>query len=202
MKIHIVTFLALISITSCKKDPNKQVDEGTVKDNIYHSKEIGWTMEIPKGWNVTQREVTQERQDNGLKAIAETNNIEYDASGLKQLISFQKDKFHIFSSSSEKYEPEYNGDYEENKALVKQLLYDTYTGQGIKVDTISSTEKVDHLEFDLLQITVYGPQGNIMLYQDLYSKLINGRDFAVNLNYINEEEKAELMRVWKNSKFE
>jgi ribosomal protein L25 (general stress protein Ctc) len=202
MRIYILTILSIVLLISCKTDPNKQVDEGTVKENVYHSKEIGWTIEIPKGWKVTQREESQKREDNGLKAINEANGINYDASGLKQLISFQKDRFHIFQSTSEKFEIEYDGEYEENKILVKELLYDTYASNGIKVDTISSTEKIDNLNFDLFKITVYDPKGKIMLYQDLYSTFRNGVDFGVNLNYINEKEKMELMSVWKNSKFE
>jgi hypothetical protein len=202
MRIYILTILTLILFVSCKTDPNKQVDEGTVKENKYHSNEIGWTIEIPKGWNVTQRGESQKREDKGLKAINEANGIDYDASGLKQLISFQKDRLHIFAATSEKFELEYDGEYEEQKKMVKELLYNTYAENGIKIDTTSSKEKIDNLEFDLFQITVYNPKGGIMLYQDLYCRYMNGLDFGVNLNYINDKEKKELMKVWKNSKFE
>lgn len=49
---------------------------------------------------------------------------------------------------------------------------------------------------------MYDPDGKVMLYQDMYSKLINGYDFGANLSYINDKEKNELMSAWKNSKFE
>jgi hypothetical protein len=202
MKIHILIFFTFIFFTSCKTDPNKQVDEGTVIENIYHSKEIGWTLEIPNGWNVTKREIAQGRENRGLKALNEANAIDYDISGLKQLISFQKDRFHIFSATSEKFELVYDGEYEENKKLVKEMLYNTYVSNGIKFDTISSKEKINNLEFDLFHLTLYDSKGNIILYQDFYCRYINGLDFGVNLNYINDKEKQELMRVWKNSKFE
>ncbi len=202
MRIYILTIISLVLFISCKNDPNKQIDEGKVTENIYYSEEIGWTIEIPKGWDVTKRDESQKREDTGLKLINEANGIDYDASGLKQLISFQKDRFHIFQSTSETFELEYDGEYEENKVLVKELLYNTYASNGIKVDTISSTEKIDNLVFDLFKITVYDPKGKILLYQDMYSTFRNGVDFGVNLNYINEKEKMELMRVWKNSKFE
>lgn len=202
MRIYILTVLTLLLFVSCKTNPNKQVDEGKVIENKYYSKEIGWTIEIPKGWNVTKREESQKREDIGLKAINEANGIDYDASGLKQLISFQKDRFHVFAATSEKFEIEYDGEYEENKKLVKEALYNTYVSNGIKIDTASSKEKIDNLDFDLFKITVYNQKGKIMLYQDLYSTFINELDFGVNLNYINEKEKIELMHVWKNSKFE
>ena len=202
MRIYILTILTLVLFFSCKTDPNKQVDEGKVIENKYYSKEIGWTIEIPKGWNITKRDESLEREAIGLKAINEANGIDYDASGLKQLISFQKDRFHIFAATSEKFEIEYDGEYEENKKLVKEILYNTYASNGIKIDTASTKERIDNLDFDLFKITVYDPKGEIMLYQDLYSTFRNGLDFGVNLNYINEKEKMELMRVWKNSKFE
>jgi len=202
MKIYLLSVLAFVLFISCKTDPNKQVDEGQVVENTYHSKEIGWTIEIPEGWNVTQRDESQAFEDKGLKAINAANGIDYDTSGLKQLIGFQKDKFHMFGASSEKFEIEYEGEYEENKKLVKQVLYNTYVSNGIKVDTLSSKARIDNLDFDLFKITVYDPNGKVLLYQDLYSTLRNGLEFGVNLNYINDKEKIELMRVWKNSKFE
>ncbi|WP_299278044.1 hypothetical protein [uncultured Psychroserpens sp.] len=202
MRINLLIILTLILFASCKTDPNKQVDEGTVNENKYHSNEIGWTIEIPKGWNVTQRGESQKREDKGLKAINEANGIDYDVSGLKQLISFQKDRRHVFSATSEKFELEYDGEYEDQKKIVKEILYNTYAQNGIKVDTASSKEIIDNLEFDLYKITVYNQKGEIILYQDLYCRYMNGLDFGVNLNYFNDKEKNELMNAWKNSTFE
>lgn len=203
MKKYIFTILAFTIITSCKPDPNKQVDEGTVTGNMYHSEEIGWTIEIPEGWRVTNRAVTQDMQDRGLEAIMEANGVEeYDVSGLKQLISFRKSRSHIFTATSEKFELEYEGEYEDNQKYLKEILYNTYVNNGIRVDTTSSKEVIDDLQFNLFHITVYDAQGNIILYQDLYSRYMNGLDFGVTLNYINEKEKNELKKVWRNSKFD
>ena len=202
MRINLLIILTLTLFVSCKTDPNKQVDEGTVNENKYHSNEIGWTIEIPKGWNVTQRGESQKREDKGLKAINEANGIDYDASGLKQLISFQKDRRHVFAATSEKFELEYEGEYEDQKKIVKEILYNTYAQNGIKVDTTSTKEIIDNLEFDLFKITVYSQKGEIILYQDLYCRYMNGLDFGVNLNYFNDKEKNELMNAWKNSTFE
>ncbi len=196
------SIIFIFIVVSCKSNPNKQIDEGTVKGNTYHSDEIGWTIEIPKGWKVIQREESQKRNSRGLKAIGEANGIDYDISDLKQLISFKKDRFHIFSSTSEKFEIEYKGEYEEHQKFMKDVLYNTYIKNGIKADTISSKEKIDNLEFDVFRITIYNPKGTAILHQYIYSKYINGFDFGVSLNYINDKEKMELMKVWKNSKFE
>ena len=187
---------------SCKTDPNKQIDEGKITENKYHSKEIGWTMEIPKGWNVTHKSVLEERTEKGLNAINETAGIEYDASGLKQLLNFQKNKFNIFQSTSEPFELEYDGEWEENNAGLKELIYNTYLQKGMKTDsTETKTVEIDGLKFQSYEFTIYSPKGDVILNQIMYSRLINGLDFGVNINYNNESDKKEMLNVWLNSKF-
>ena len=201
MKYNLVTLLVITILASCKSDPNKQIDEGQIVQNIYHSEEIGWTMEIPTGWNVTHRSELSRRTKKGLDAINEIAEIDYDASELKQLLNFQKDRAHIFQSTSEPFELKYEGEWEENNEGLKELIYETYTTRGIKIDTSSSKETIDNLEFNVFHIKMYGPDGKIILYQDMYGKLINGFDFGVNLNYINVKEKNEMVNAWKNSIF-
>ncbi|WP_321308640.1 hypothetical protein [Marinifilum fragile] len=201
MKLYFKVALVLFVMVSCKIDPNKQIDEGKINENTYYSKEIGWTMEIPKGWQITHRNELERRSNKGIEALSETAGIEYDASGLKQLLNFQKDRFHIFQSTSEPFKLEYEGEWEENNKAVQELLYETYSSRGIKVDTSSSKEIIDNLEFQVIHVTLYGPDGKIILYQDMYGRHINGYDFGVNLNYINDKEKSEMLNAWKNSKF-
>lgn len=191
-----------ICIISCKNDPNKQIEQGEVKENTYYNKEIGWTMEIPDGWEVMQKDVVQENSDKGLDAISETAGGEIDVSGLKQLLNLKKDRLHIFLSSIEKYELEYEGEWEENNAVLKEILYNTYANKGIKTDTSSSKANVSGLEFDVFNIKLYGPDDKVLLYQDLYSKYMKGFNFGVTLNYLNPKEKNEILRAWKSSKFE
>lgn len=196
-----IFLITIVITTSCKKDPNKQIDEGAILENTYHSDEIGWTMDIPEGWEIINREITRKREDQGLALITEASGLEYDVSALKQLLAFQKDRFHIFQSSSEKFDLTYEGEWEETKELVKELLYETYESNGIKIDTSSSKELIDDLEFDKFHITVYSPEGTEILKQDLYSRYINGYDFGVNLNYIDHQKKEELLTAWRSSKF-
>ena len=202
MKYNLVTLLVITILISCKSDPNKQIDEGQIVENIYHSEEIGWTMEIPTGWNITHGSEVSRRTKKGLDAINETAGIDYDASELKKLLNFQKDRFHIFQSSSEPFELEYENEWKENNEGIKELIYVTYLSRGIKIDTSSSKETIDKLEFEVFHITMYGLDGKIILYKDMYGRHINGYDFGVNLNYINDKEKSEMMKAWRNSKFE
>ena len=49
-------------------------------------------MSIPDGWDVTSKEVTDERTENGRKLVQETSGVEIEATGLKHLLNFQKTK--------------------------------------------------------------------------------------------------------------
>src|SRR5687768_10775775 len=199
-QLKFITIGLILVLLSCKSDPNKQIDEGTVHGDMYSSDEIGWTIKIPEGWKVTSRDELQEHDENGLKAMQEVQG-EIDVTGLKHLVSFQKDQFNNFSSTSEPFNAGYEGKWEDNNRALQELLYETYRQQGIEVDTSSSKALVDALEFEVFYIAIHGPDGQIILNQELYSRYINGFDFGVNINYNNSKDKDEMTVVWKDSKF-
>lgn len=119
----IITGLA-VTLASCGQfDPNKNIDEGKVEGNIYTSEEIGWTIEMPKGWTVIDKEKTKKTNEKGLKAIEETIDGKVDYSGLKNLISFQKNQFNIFQSTSEPFKLEYEGEWEKQRSTQRNYLY-------------------------------------------------------------------------------
>ena len=61
IRYTIILLGILILITSCGQiDPNKQIDEGNVENDVYSSKEIGWTINIPNNWKVISREQNEE----------------------------------------------------------------------------------------------------------------------------------------------
>ena len=96
----------------------------------------------------------------------------------------------------------YDGEWKEINAALKELMYSTYVERGIKTDS-STTEtiKIDGLEFTSYQMTIYSPEGDVIINQIMYSRLINGLDFGVNINYNNESDKKEMLDAWLNSKF-
>lgn len=193
----------LLSLTSCgQTDPNKNIDEGKIEGNIYTSQEIGWTIVIPKSWTIVDKEKNKEINEKGLKALEETLEGEVDYSKLKNLISLQKDQFNNFQSTSEPFELEYDGEWEENNSALKEIIYTTYLNQGIKADSSATTvEKIDGLDFQRYSFTIYSPKGEALLKQIMFSRLINGFDFGVNINYNNDKDRDELLKVFRNSKF-
>jgi len=195
--------LLLILISSCiQRDPNKSIDEGKVEAHIYTSEEIGWTIEIPKGWNIVDKETKQKMTEKGYNHIRETIGEDIDYSGLKNLIAFNKNQSNMFQSTSEPFDTEYDGEWEENNKAVKEIMYITLLDQGIKVDsTATIIEKIDNLDFHFYTFTIYSPQGKIILNQIMYSRLINGFDFGVSISYNNNKDKEEMLNAFKASKF-
>lgn len=205
MKNTLFTIITIIlfSLQSCNlNDPNKNVDEGEIQGKNYKSEEIGWTMEIPDGWTVVDKDLTEERNNKGQKALEKSMGQKVDFTGLKNLLSLQKGQFNVFQSTSEPFDLEYEGQWEETNAAVKSIIFSTYKDQGIKADTsITTIEKIDGLDFHKYSFTIYSPDGEIILNQIMYGRLINGFDFGVNINYNNNKDRDELLKVFKNSKF-
>lgn len=197
----LLIFISLIVIACGKKDSNKPFDEGNVKDEIYTSKEIGWTLEIPKGWSIISKDKMEQNDEKGQKALEKSSGQRVDMSNLKHLISFQKDNFNLFVSTSEPYKELNAGDHKKNGKNVRELIYQTYIDHGIKADSSSAKEIIQGLEFDAFYVTIYAPDGKVVLNQILYNKLINGYDFGVNMNYNNENDKKVMLDAFKKSKF-
>lgn len=203
MKKTLLIFISTLTIISCKpSDPNKNIDEGKVEGNTYTSQEIGWTIAIPDGWEVVDREKSEDMREKGTQALEETIEQEVDFSGVKTLIAFQKNQFNIFQSTSEPFKLEYEGEWEINNAAIKALIFETFVNQGIKADSsATSVETIDGLDFQTYSFTIYGPTGEVILNQILYSRLINGFDFAANINYNNEKDKETQLQAFRSSKF-
>ncbi len=127
-----LTIIASIGIlTSCGQgDPNNQIDEGLVENNTYTSQDIGWTIIIPNNWTIISKDKLEDNDKKGLTAIKEVYDEDFDFRELKHLISFQKDQFNAFQSTSEPFELEYEGEWEENNNILKKILYQTFTNQG------------------------------------------------------------------------
>jgi hypothetical protein len=188
-------------LNSCRIDPNNQVDEGKVENEYYTSQEIGWTIKIPSGWNVMLKDQLDKNQERGMEMVQETVDTVVDYSRLKHLISFQKNRGNVFQSTSEPFELEYDGEFEETNQILKQVITQTYQNQGINVDTLSKSAIIDNLKFDLFHIKMYNPQGELILNQEMYTRLINNYLFSVILTYNNLDYKNEMMKVWTNSEF-
>ena len=199
---YLLTILLICS--SCgKPDPNKHVDEGLFEGNTFTSKELGWSLTVPDGWSIVTKRQSEAFEQKGKDAIEDLTGETFDPSGVKDLVSFQKDMFNMFQSSSEPFEEEYEGEWLDSNIFLKQLLYETYQSQGIRVDTSSTkTIEIGGRQFFTYRMDLYKPDvDGILPSQEMFSSYINGMDFGVNINYNNEADRDTMKNALLNSSF-
>lgn len=183
-----------------QEEQNVPIEEGTITGEVYTSESIGWSMEVPTDWEILSKNDMQGYVDRGKDAVEEVAG-ELDLSGLQFLLSFQKNQFNMFQSTSEPFDELSNGDWNENNNAVNEMIYQAFANQGISCDTSTSTALVGGLEFRVLHVNVYSPTGDIIISQDMFSRHHNGYDFGATLSYNNEEDHATMLDAWKASKF-
>jgi len=202
--ISLLIASAFFLLTTCtNEDKNDQNEEiGTKSEGTpYANSEVGWTMTVPEGWEIISKDQLDKNMKNGQDIIAESSSVNFNYDGLTHLINFKKDDYNQFMSTMEPFELEYPGEWEENNQMVYDFLYETYTFQGIEIDTSSRTTSIDGLLFQVFSITLYTPDASILMYEDMYGRFINGYDFSVILTYDNTADKVLLEEVLRQSKF-
>jgi len=195
---------------SITKQPESKPDSivTKVKDESFHSDDIGWTIEIPSGWTITGKDVPKANKPKGnsknkpLEINLATNTIGGEAQESKHLLAFQKDQFNSFNCGIVPMMAVTPNEYEQNVKASYQSVYNTFTSQGIRVDTVSGKEIIQGKEFYMFHITMYSPEGQPILWQIMYNRLVNGYDFGVIVNASNEADKETMMNTFKNSKFD
>ncbi|TKC12832.1 hypothetical protein FA048_04235 [Pedobacter polaris] len=199
MKSNLLYLLIFASVLLACNSSTPKTDEP--KFETYTSKEIGWTIEIPKGYKPLSQNRIEANEKKGKEALGKVAEGEVSNTNLIHLVNFQKNQFNSLSATAEPYDLSRDGEYIANNQLVKKLIFDTYTNQKIKVDTLSGTAIIAGNTFYTFNIKLYGPSGEVLMNQIMYNQLIKGYDFGVNINYNNETDKDILINAFKNSKF-
>ena len=176
--------------------------ETGIRDGYFFAEEIGWRMPVPEGWEVMGAEKIEALQDRGQEALSETLGAEIDPQGLKQLLNLQKAEPNNFQSTIEPFAENYEGEWHDNNAALRELLIDTYTNAGLGVEVSDTVQEViGGVTFEYMEFRLLAPDGSELLRQAMYSSLINGFDFGASASYNDAELGAELLRAWKASTF-
>jgi hypothetical protein len=192
--MKMVLLVGIVAFVACMS-----ADLATKEGSPFHCAEVGWTMRIPAGWEVMSNEEQQALNDRGYDALSE--QVEINVDSLRNLVAFRKDPFNSFLSTIEPAEEAYPGEYAENCKGLNALLYDTFVSQGIQVDSSSGMERIQGKDFYLFNTRIHGPDGKVILEQRMYSRLVNGYDHGVTLNYNNDADRDTLLSVWRSSIF-
>ncbi len=202
-KITLLLFCLAFSIIACQsKDPNEMQKQekkptavieapiNSINDGVFNNTEIGWTIEIPEGW---------ERIENKEE---DPSDPQMNYVNIKSLISFRKGEYNLFQSTIEPFEMNYQGEWQENERALKYVIYQTYESQGIIIDTtVTVSEEIDGVHFHTYSFSISDKATKNVMEQIIYRAPIHGYEFGVVITSNNEEDKEDLLTAFRNSKF-
>ena len=180
MRLIILTLILTVTLLSGK---------GQVTPNQGHQfqfPQVGWKIKVPSDFTI---------MDSAQAASMDNTT--------KTLISFTKGQHNFFSSTITPFDPQRDGDWNEVNSKLKNVILETLRGeaQAIKIDTSSSVETIDGLEFRKFQIiTTY--QSKLVMNTFMYRRLHKGFDYGINISYTDENVGQELQLILASSKFD
>ncbi len=193
--------IALFVLGACggptKKDYSKEVDEGTFNGNKFTSQALGWTMEFPDNWIITNKSSLESMDERSKELVDDTTS---NMSGIKRTLAFQKNFENNFQSSWE----EFSGDEASYKRVIAQnhqLIYNNYLDQRIFADTVAGTLKVNGVTFDTYELSLNDREAKVFTTQLLMNALVKGKFMTVTISYNNDADKKKMLGLFKESSF-
>lgn len=172
-------------------------------DTLIRIKQLGWSLRLPRTFVLVSDKENQELTDKGKSAIEKSTDVQVDMTGLVTLLSASQGEFNYISATIQAFNPEEDGDYMEVNEGVKAMLYKTFTDQmpGGKVDTSSSRQVIDGIEFARFNADISADNKKIMTMVMLY-KLYKGYDFGITYVYVDDKARITIEKMLSDSKFE
>ena len=140
-------------------------------------------------------------QNKGADAIEKT----YDEKVINQsktIFVFKSDQLNYFESNYQPFDIAIDGNYLESCKDVNNILYETFKTQmpDIKIDSTSTIEKIDNLEFQTFKMKVEYPN-KMVLNVLMFSRLFDKKEFSVNIMYVDNNKGQQMLESWRKSKF-
>jgi hypothetical protein len=169
--------------------------------NEYYNGEFNWKIVIPENFQYINEQELNRLQEKGEEAIEKTFG-EDVTNQSKKIFAFNSGKFNYFESSHQPFDIEIDGDYITTCKGVNSIVYETINTQmpGSKIDTLSSKEIINNLEFQKFNIKVSLPNGLVM-NMIMYSRLFDKKELSVNIIYVDEKKGQLMLESWRNSTF-
>lgn len=183
MKYLLLPFAAAFLIASCSSSSSS----GTSRDGHYTCDELGWSLQVPTGWEITVRDEA---------TFGEPNR--------QSRIFFQKNAFYSFQAISEPLKPASDEAYAEWIRDGKREICTVYLADTtVQTDTSATTlETIGGKAFRVYDITTHISDDIIRTYR-YYNGILKDQNLEVCLTFYNDkpEYKKQLIGAWKGSKF-
>ena len=196
MRIFKIFYLVLlIGFQSCNSQTKSNPKTVTIE-------EFNWTVTIPENFTAIEESEWNETEQKGQDAVEKTIGEEIINQAVT-LFTYKNGQFNNFEANWQPFDIEIDGEYLETCSEVNRILYQTFETQmpKAKLDSISSTKKINGLEFQRFDVTIDFPNG-IKMKSISFSRLFNKKEFTTNITFVDEKIGKIMLDAFLNSKFE
>src|SRR5262249_19859667 len=132
---YLLLFCFLVVLACCKHGKNQQSLQEKQKElgagmldekSMYTVKEVGWTVQLPKDWTLVTQRQSGETTKKGQGAVEQWIGTKIYTSELVYLVSGQRNKFRASESTMELFDASKDGSYENQTAMVRELIRQAY----------------------------------------------------------------------------
>lgn len=192
MRTSIVILLLMFSVNAFTQEAFKKVTLS----------KVGWTLLLPTEFKILDSTENEELHSKGHKALKETVGVKTDMKRTKTLINAMKDRFSLFNSTIRPLNAEQIRNYGKSAQRVKDLTFEAMKAKSAnnQVDSISSSQIIDGLNFNKFTVTVSMPK-NLTVTMVILSKVHKGFDFGITYVYTNDITKGQIEEILNSSKF-
>jgi hypothetical protein len=190
-RLFLLSIIGFLILTSCNKKEVRVIENDDFK----------WTITIPKNFKELSESEWDKVEDKGMETFESVYGEEVE-NRATTIFAYKNGKFQTFESNYQIHDLETDGDYFKSNREVNQIMYETFeqTIPNATLDSISSKQMIDGIEFDRFEININFPNG-IEMTTVGYSRLFNDKDFTINIVYTKESVGKELIENIINSKF-
>ena len=164
---------------------------------VFTSKELGWSITIPEGWEDISEETLKQYEQKGQEMVKQSGNAPVDMSKVRMLAMFRNGRLNSFQST---IEPMTGGfTLEQTFRHGTRLIYEMLQSQGLTADTSTGKETINGREYLVLNTTLSTAQAKNIAQQTMYYRQIGMQVFTAAMLYNSETNKNALMNAFKNS---
>jgi len=209
LKLTVLGGIFCMMFSACNTEPSKAaandpinqikptVSKDTLVGTVYINNEIGWTINIPAGFEILKNKDRDSLNKAGTDELNK-KGVEYvNIDGMRHLICFKGSGSNAFISTVAPPAPDYKGSLKD----ACSILYRECVTFGGRVDSTYSMEEISGIRFYRFELDLYKKSGEFAGSMVCYMKKIHDLAFCAMISYNNTKEKNLLNEAFKNSKF-
>ena len=195
MKFQKLIIPIFFLIGGCQNRYTSQPENKTIE-------QFGWTITIPKNFRLLDDNEWGEIEKKGEAAIEKTFDAEL-INEAKTIFAYKNGQLNTLESNWQPFDMEIDGDYISSCYEVNGMVFQTMEAQipNVKIDSSSSIQKIDGLDFHRFDMKIDLPNGIKMTTVGL-NRLFGKKDLTINITYVEKKVGDILLASVLKSKFE